>query len=81
LFPFGAADCKTTDAENVGQHNAWIQDGPTTELNPPFSWANWPQYANDSIGMPTVWNFSWVNFKPFFEFGPQTQLDMGVMKE
>jgi len=29
-FPFGATDCKCTDANMVATHNAWIIDGPTS---------------------------------------------------
>jgi len=67
-FPFGSVDCKATNDQLVGQHQAWIQDGPTYELNPPFTWADWPQYANDSLGMPSLWNFPWVYYDPASNF-------------
>jgi len=41
-FPWGACDCKATDDNMVGNHLAWIIDGPTTVLNPPFNWSDWP---------------------------------------
>jgi len=67
-FPFGSVDCKSTDDKKVGDHKAWIQDGPTYELEPPFSWANWPQYQPDYIGMPLLWNFTWVYYDPAQNF-------------
>jgi len=63
-FPFGAVDCKATDNFMVGKHFAYIIDGPTTELNPPFTWANWPQYAAERVGMPSLWNFTWLLYQP-----------------
>jgi len=48
----------------VGDHAAWIIDGPTDELEPPFDWNNWPKLQANRQGMPTVWNFSWTLYHP-----------------
>jgi len=67
-FPFGAVDCKVSADNLVGAHQAWIIDGPTTEFAPPFNWTNWPQYSNNSLGMPEILNFTWVFLDPTANF-------------
>lgn len=64
-FPWGAVDCKCTSNDLIEELQAWIQSGPTYELEEPFSWANWPQYQNVSLGMPQVFNFNWVFSDPY----------------
>jgi len=63
-FPFGAVDCKATDAFMAKNHESWIIDGPTDQDLPPFNWDNWPQFASSRIGMPSLWNFSWNFWSP-----------------
>jgi len=68
-FPFGALDCKATDDEMIGNHQAIIQNGPTTELGlPPFSWNDWPQYAGERNGMPSTFDFPKIFIDPSSNF-------------
>jgi len=71
-FPFGAIDCKATSDYMVGNHEAWLIAGPTSELTPPFNWQNWPQFSEQSLGMPALYNFSWVYFDPNTNFSMST---------
>jgi len=74
-FPFGACDCKVTSDFFVGQHQALIIDGPTSETVPPFNWEDWPQYQNNRVGMPSFYNFSWVFLDPYQNFTSQLPKD------
>jgi len=59
-FPFGAIDSKVTSDALIGNREAWIIAGPTTNLGlPPFNWTAWPQFVNESNGLPNIFNFEW----------------------
>ncbi|XP_064614813.1 phospholipase B-like 1 [Liolophura sinensis] len=61
--PLGCYDTKVTDFWNALMFSADIINGPTlgTDL-PPFRWS---EFANAShIGLPPVYNFSFINTKP-----------------
>jgi hypothetical protein len=60
-FPFGAIDSKVTSDSLIYQQEAWVIAGPTTEQDiAPFDWENWPQFNQSRVGMPSVFNFSWI---------------------
>jgi hypothetical protein len=61
----GAIDCKATSASMIGDLEAYIIAGPTTEMNPIFNWTNWPKYENYSNGMPRSYNYTWQFIEPY----------------
>jgi len=64
-FPFGAIDSKITSNYLIGNQEAMIIAGPTTEFNiEAFTWSNWTQYVNESLGMPILYEFTWQLVTP-----------------
>jgi Phospholipase B len=62
----GAIDCKATSGNMIGNLEAYIIAGPTTEMTPAFDWNNWPKYINYSNGMPRSYNYTWQDIVPYF---------------
>lgn len=73
--PFGAMDCKASAASMISSRDAYIISGPTTELTPPFSWNNWPTFANYSFGMDRTYNFTW-QYAPGYGYVARSEIEI-----
>lgn len=56
----GAIDAKVTSMELARNLLFEAVNGPTTQGNPPFDWAKYPDVAHH--GQPQVFNFTWIPF-------------------
>jgi len=62
---FGAIDGKITSNELSTTLSADIISGPSWDSQPPFAWTR--QWKNKThLGLPSLFNFSWLNKKPQF---------------
>ncbi|CAD8106929.1 unnamed protein product [Paramecium sonneborni] len=57
----GSIDGKVASLASVPLNIAYIQSGPTKDIQPVFSWT--PQFTGIHWGQPTTFNFSWVEVK------------------
>jgi len=73
-FPWGALDAKVTADWLVGNHEAWLIAGPSSENLTPFTWNNWKQFNME--GMPTTYAFDWVFMDPAKNFSMSSPLDV-----
>jgi hypothetical protein len=65
-YPFGAIDCKVTDAKMSPHMKSNAVSSPTWDSQPIFAWTQeWqgiPHY-----GQPEIWDFEFVEMKPHFD--------------
>eukprot|EP01132_Coremiostelium_polycephalum_P004173 gene4173-5223_t len=59
---FGGLDAKITSSTLLYSGTVYAISGPTTNQQPPFDW-NSQDWNATHIGMPSLWNFDWVQFK------------------
>lgn len=57
---FGSTDGKITDYHAIQQMGAYIQSGPTWDIQPAFTWANQLWSAQPHDGQPTTFRFPWI---------------------
>ena len=61
---FGGIDTKVTSDSLIGDIKCSAISGPTHQQLPPFVWTS--EFADYHEGLPTTWNFDWVEMKPEF---------------
>ena len=61
---FGGIDTKLANYDMIKSLTSSIQAGPTHDNLPPFTWKNQTWFNTSYLGMPTKFEFTWVEVKP-----------------